>query len=390
MKKALLSIVAVGVIAWVGLWGFSRMKENQSASKAWPGNLGPLDAAAQRFPAAEQSPGATKLVQLAAAADIDMAQRTRETAVKPSDDPKVSASRTVLGEYLKAQFERSGDAIDAPPPAAAQYLAQHDAALSAVRDHLLSGAPIVWETKLREGFNAPIPNLVGQMHLHRAFAARALDKARQNDPGAWNELRASWELNRGLWKRPDLLSILIALATTRMDAAAARKMPLPVPEWFREEQAFDPLAAMAASQQAESWTIHHTMPGKRTLRDLLSAPFYAFQGADAIEVMRNYTAEALRSNACDADSAQFATARASLMTQNAAVPNLIQAWHRAMRYRAESEATERILQMRAGQRLTVSSRCSDGSWQLTPNGMKFSRDIKVAPQGINFPLEYVR
>jgi hypothetical protein len=147
---------------------------------------------------------------------------------------------------------------------------------------------------------------------------------------------------------------------------------------------------MAASQQAESWTFHHASPGKRTLRDLLSAPLYMFQAADAIDTMRNYTAEALRSNACDADSTQFATARASLTTQNAAVPNLIQAWHRAMRYRAESEATERVLQLRAGQKLTVNSQCADGTWQLTPNGMKFSREISVPPPGIRFPLEYVR
>ena len=36
-----------------------------------------------------------------------------------------------------------------------------------------------------------------------------------------------------------------------------------------------------------------------------------------------------------------------------------------------------MLQLRAGQKLTVNSRCSEGTWQLTANGMKFSHDIRV-------------
>jgi hypothetical protein len=359
-------------------------KETRAAQLAWAG-LGSVDGVPQRFPAAKPSAGAAKLVALAAAVHIDFGPRdpARSAASKPLSE--------AISEYLKAQLERGGDAIDAPPPFVATYLADNEKALDAVRDHLLSGAPVTWESNVREGFDAPIPNLLGHMQLQRILAARALDKARRNDPAAWNELRASWELNRGLWNRPDLISILIALATTRMSNAAARKMPLPAPAWLDETFDFDYLHAMAASQQAEAWTIRHATPGQRSIGDMVRAPWYAQQGADALATFRTYTDAAVRAKACDADSSQFAIARAAMtQTNNVAVPNLIGAWHRLMRFRAELEATERVLQLRAGQTPSPQSQCSDGTWQVTANSIKFSKDVKVPPPGIRFPLEYVR
>jgi hypothetical protein len=385
MKKALLFVVAVVVLVaggWFAALRYYEARETRAAQVAWVG-LGSVDAAPQRFPDVNQSAGATKLVELAAAAQLDLAprERARNLAAKP-----VTAA---LSKYLKAQFERGGDAIDAPPPLPAKYLADHEKALDAVRDHLLSGAPISWETNLRAGFDAPIPNLLGHMNLQRILAVRALDKARRNDPAAWDELRASWELNRGLWNRPDLISSLIALASSRMSNAAARKMPLPAPAWLNETYAFDYLGAMAASHQAEAWMIRHAMPGRGPMK--VRAPWYAHQSADALDVLRTYTDAAVRSKACDADGSQFATARAAMtQTNNVAVPNLIGAWHRLMRFRAELEATERVLQLRAGETPSPQSQCSDGAWQVTANSIKFSKDVKVPPPGIRFPLEYVR
>jgi len=394
MKKALLSVVAVVILAfigWLAFLGYATRQEHRAADVGWPSSLGLLDEVPKRFPDAEQSAGATKLVQLASAAHLELRPRERMGSVatpKPGDVNVIA--RKAIGEYVKTQFERSGDAIDAPPPPAAQYLAENEAALNAVRDHLLSGAPIVWETKLSRGFNAPIPNLSGLINLQKVLAARALDKARRNDAAAWDELHASWELNRGVWHRPDLISILIAIASTRMSNAAARKMPLPAPDWLRETYTFDYVGAMAASQQAEAWMIHHAKPGRLTVKDVLRLPSYRLQGAEYLDVMRKYTTEAVRSRACDSISPQFDPARRSLVTMHLAIPNLISAWHRLIRFRAELEATERVLQLRAGQTPSAKSQCSDGTWQVTSNGIKFSRDVKVPPPGIRYPLEYAR
>lgn len=383
MKKALLFVVAVVVVVvggWFLAWRYYASTEAHAGKVAWAG-LGAVDSVPQRFPEGKQSAGATKLVSLASAVHIDFGSRSS------ASKPLVEA----ISNYLKTQLECGGDAIDAPPPLVAQYLADNEKALDAVRDHLLSGAPVAWETSVRRGFEAPIPNVSGHMNLQKVLAARALDKARRNDPAAWDELHASWELNRGLWTRPDLISILIALTTTRMSNAAARKMPLPAPAWLSETYSFDYLGAMAASQQAEAWMIQHATPGKRSIGDVVRAPWYAHQGADALDMLRNYTEAAVRSKACDADSSQFATARAAMTTtNNMAIPNITAAWHRLMRFRAELEATERVLQLRAGQTPSPQSQCSDGTWQVTANSIKFSKDVRVPPPGIRFPLEYAR
>jgi len=397
MRKALYSVAAVVVlvvISWFVYLAYSRTKEGNAAAAAWPSNLGPVENAVNRYPDTEQSAGATKLVLLAKAAQLELAPRERPRKfekIVPDADSKTKAIRTAIGDYVKAQFERSGDAIDPLPPLAARYLAENEAALNAVRDHLLSGAPIVWETKFREGMDAPIPNLVGHMHLQKILAARALDKARRNDPAAWDELHASHELNRSLWSRPDLVAIIVATAVSRMSNGAARKMPLPAPAWLDEAFTFDYAAAMAGAQHADAWTIHHLPVGHLTWRDVLRESENRAQEAIYLNTMRSYTAEALKSKACDADGPEFAAARAAITSNELlAIPNLVGAWHRVMRFRAELEATQRVLQLRAGQAPSTQSQCSDGTWQVTANGIKFTRVINVPPPQIRYPLEYAR
>jgi hypothetical protein len=394
MRKALLAVVALVVIVvggWFAVRAYATTREHRAAAVVWPAHLGSLAEVPKRFPDTEQSEGATKLIALANAAHVDLAPRVRSQTPETKRDP-MQATRKAIGEYVQAQLERSGDAIDAPPPAVAQYLAENAAALDAIRDHVLSGAPIVWESKLSKGWDAPIPNLAGHMTLQKIFAARALDKARSKDASAWEDLRASWRWNRGLWSRPDLISLLIALASSRMTNAAACKMPLPAPAWLGETFTFDYAGPMAAAQQADAWIIHRGAERSLPWREKLREAEYRRQSAEYLDVMRTYTDEALKSKACDAASPEFATARASLSASKelAAIPNLVAVWQRLIRFRAELEATERVLQLRAGQMLTVNSRCSDGTWQLTPNGMKFSRAINVTAPQLNVPLAYTR
>ena len=387
MKKVILSLVTIAVLTVITVLFFGYSKGNEAAKREWPANLGALDAVPKRYPAAEQSAGATRLVQLASGASIELRPRTKGNDItRRESDNRRSAVRKSINDYIRVQFERSAHTIDAPPAPVAEYLAANNVPLDDTRDHLLSGAPIVWETKIAEGFEQPIPNLLGHMDLHRALMARAFDKARNNDPGAWDDLRASWELNRGLWRRPDLISILIALATTRMTNAAARKMPLPVPGWFDELRTYDHVSAMAASQQAEAWTIRNAKPGQRSFGDYVRWPLWAWQEAQAITLLQKYTTEVLHANACDIDSLQFKTARSSFINEHVALPNMLGAWQRMMRFRAEREATDRILQLRAGETPSAKSACSDGTWQVTANSIKFSRDIKVPPPGIKYPL----
>ena len=50
-------------------------------------------------------------------------------------------------------------------------------------------------------------------------------------------------------------------------------------------------------------------------------------------------------------------------------------WQRAGRFRAEREATEKILEIRSGRVPSPVSQCSDGMWIVTPGHIRFSKKI---------------
>lgn len=299
--------------------------------------------------AAEQSADATKLVQLAAAADIEL----RPGAAHPNDAANLER-REAFDRYLRAQLERSGDSIDAPPPAVAKYLADNAADIDAIRDHLLGGTKIAWDARKTE----PMPHHYGHLQLQRVLIARALDKARTGDAAAWEDLRASWQLNLPLWERPEILTALVALSASRMSNAAMRKMPLPAPSWVSQTFTFAYEDAMARALEGDGYA-----------------------------ELRALAERARRVSACDGASPQFAELRAGLAQP---APNLIGGWERVMRFRAERELTERVLQMRAGETPRAQSLCADGSWNVTPTSIAFTREIDVPSPGIRYPLRYAR
>ena len=348
MKKLLGWTAALGAAACLILWGGSSLIADNYAGREWPLGLGTLDSVPARFPASQQNEPATKLVALASAAQIDVAPVvTRRRAARSSN----VAARLAIADYTKKELARPG-AIDAPPPAVVNLLAATATTMDAVRDHLLSSQPVVWPVDVTKGFDGPMPNLLGHMHIQRLLIARALDKARVGDPAAWEELHASWQLNRGLWGRPDLMSNLIAVASTRMANDAARKMPRPAPAWLAEMRTFDYVRPMAAAHQAEAYAYEHgARAGSRSVRSFLAAPLLRLQALAGAETMRLYVTAAVSADTCDTESAKFAVARAIIMTpprswlpiRMFAMPNILGAWDRMLKMRCEIAATQRAV-----------------------------------------------
>lgn len=354
-----LALVVVGIGAAL-YFGRSRV-ETGAANRPWPLGLGKVADAPKYFPVTKDNAEATKLIALAAKANVDLgAARGRRGGV--SED-----LREELGKYTSVQLERSGDAIDAPPPDIARYLTGNAATLDEIRTLALSGTPIVFAADPAHDFmkERSGPNLFALQYLQRTFVVRALDAARGGNAAAWDELRAAWELTRPLWRRPDPEAVLAGMTAARMVNAAARKMPLPPPAWFREVFTFDYDRAYVAAQLAQAW---------RNKQPALN------------ERLRGMAEEVLRAKACDAASPQFEAVREKLGGR--ATPSLVSGWERLLRFRAEREATERVLQIRAGQTPSRESQCSDGSWEVTPKSFRFTRDIESEYPAYDYPLEY--
>ena len=378
MKRVLIGTVVAVVCVYGGSWLAVAGMKQRYVSRTWPDNLGTLAGVAQRYPDMETNAAATTLTKLTGQLGISTVPEVKQTS------PDYEAIKEPLNTYYRAELERVGDRLQPAPANVAAYLAQHDAQLNAIRDHIVTAGPIRWVQHFQLGHDAPIPNLLGQMTLTKLFTARALAKSANHDATAWNDLHAVWLLDRELWHRPELISQLIALAGTRMVNASAAKMPLPVAPWFHEVQSFDYDHNFAASYQAEAWmTSRAPMHG-------IQRPFYDACALDAAETMRQWTNELASKNSCDLNPVQQMNIASWNMLGKVALPNLTGAWQRFARFGAELEATDKILAMRSGEMPSTATRCSDGTWSVNDLGVQFSRDIAVPPPGIKYPLVYNR
>lgn len=392
MKKVILIAIAVPLVGWALLAGTAMVVARTLAARPWPNGLGSIRDVPARYPERNaDTPAALALTRLAGPLGVDLKPRDGGRFVPtPPSRSDYKAIEKPLHDYLEAQLVRTSNAIDPPPPLLVGYFADRHMELDAVRTYLLSGPPIAWKTQLSRGFEAPIPNLLGHMELSRLFVADALLKARDNDARAWDDLHAIWMVDVGLRSRPDLISQLIAVASSRMVNAAAAKLPLPEPAWLGEVHAYDYRKSVVASMQAEAWAWTH-LPALRG--GWLARPYVQLSAADAAEHVRAAFVKISGSNACDVDEAALMNAfTASIPRWNVlartAIPNISSVWQRVSRVTPEVELTEKVLQLRGGRTPNGDSRCSDGQWLVSASAVKFSKPLRTPKTGISYPLEY--
>src|SRR5688572_11439313 len=201
MKQALIVVVvAITLAAWFFLWFRNEGAVETSAARPWPGGMGPLDTASNRWPSLKANEASVKLTELAKAL--------------PKSD--------VLDDFVEHEIAR-GELTIGNPPALPE--------VSAIRELLLR-EPIVWERRL-EFDDTVVAAMRGvQMRVARALVANALTKAHANDVTAWEDLHAAWKLARSLEDHPQMMAQTAVLTMARMINAVAWKMPLPTPAWL--------------------------------------------------------------------------------------------------------------------------------------------------------------
>lgn len=334
MKKALVAVVALALVVWVLSWFRNPQAVAVSGAKEWPGGLGTLESVAARYPEVTANEAATQLMQVG--------------GKLPQDGP--------VTEFVGREMARGELAIGEPPAIPE---------VTALRDLLLRGT-IVWprpsgggdigdqETTARRGV---------QMTVARALLADAYVKARANDPAAWDDLHAIWNLAQSLEEQPQMMAQTAALSMVRMVNAAAWKMPLPVPEWFDEVQRRDmvrPLLEAFQYQTAAYWD---------------DSLFPSKWQADGVEHDRRIAVSIAGQTGCDVSTAV-----------NRHGSDLTSVWRRAFRYRAEREATANALRIRGGEPIDGKSVCSGGNWSFDGTTLRFNQTIATAPPDTPMPL----
>ncbi|HEX2836476.1 MAG TPA: hypothetical protein VHW00_25950 [Thermoanaerobaculia bacterium] len=334
MKKALIAVAAVALLAWVISWFRAPQAVATSAAKPWPGGMGTLESVADRFPPIQANAASAKLAALANAL------------------PK----NEVADEYARREIAR-GDLHIGEPPTLPD--------VSAMRELVLR-EPIVWGRESGIDHQVTMDMRGVQMRAARALVASALAKARHSDPHAWDDLHAVWNLARALEPHPQVMAQTAALSIARMLNAVAWKLPLPAPAWFREVQQRDnvrPLLDAYQFQTAEYWRDGARMFPTKWL-------------ATSVEHDRQIAEELFAATQCDVNT-----------RMNELGPDLTSVWHRAFRYRAEREATANALRVREGKPIETKSMCSDGTWSLDDGTtLRFSRDIAAGATEKPMPL----
>jgi hypothetical protein len=384
MKKLAIAVIVAAVLGWLIVMLLSSDTRRSKTTGEWPMGLGALETVPKRYPNRATTAGAHELERLAAQAGIRFIGR------------ESWRGQDAIGAYLQRQYARADASIDPAPPLGD--------AIAPLREHLLSGREIAWESAIERGQRAPLPNVRAHLQVGRLLAASALERARRGDAGGWDDLHAAWNLSHVLWRRPEILSGLIALAIDRNVIIAARKMPRPAPAWFDEVRTFDFRKAMMAATQGETYRIgmafRHAAERddesqnwlRRVIDRSVKDPYFEIARADFLAYQRE-TADLIAAvDTCAFDAKEFARKRAKALpwwnaVARVAMPNIYGMWQRVFRVRAEVELTEHALGLRSG----PSSQCRDGQWIVTPDVVKFSRPVPVdGPASAATPLEFRR
>jgi hypothetical protein len=334
MKKLLLFVAAIALLAWVVSWFRTPGAVATSGAKPWPGGLGPLGSAAARFPPLPANAASVKLTLLAKALP-------KGEAVDGFVQREISRGEIVIGE----------------PPALPD--------VAAVRELLLH-EQVMWQRDAQMGGGADsTAQRTAQMTAARALVASALARARARDARAWDDLRAVWNLARTLDGHPQMMAQTAALSMLRMINAVAWKMPLPAPPWLADLQQRDAVQPLVEAFQVQ--TSSYWNDGSRI--------FPTKMLADSVDHDRRIAEGLLGMRQCDVS-----------VPMNDLGTDLSSVWRRAFRYRAEREAAANALRVREGKPIEAHSRCSDGGWTFDGTTLRFSRPIATAPPDRPMPL----
>jgi hypothetical protein len=328
MKKVLVGVAVIALVIWVISWFRAPDAVATSAARSWPGGMGTLHAAADRSTPQQANEASVKLAALANAL------------------PKNEA----VDEFVRREIAR-GELIIGGVPAVPD--------VSAIRDLLLR-EPVIWQH--REGIgggNDANAERTVQLTVARGLVARALAKARANDPASWEDLHAAWKLARSLDGHQQMMAQTAALTAARMINAVAWKMPLPAPAWLGELQARDNVRPLLEAFQHQ--TASYTDDGLRI--------FPTKSLAASVDHDRSIAEELFRETRCDVNA-----------RENELGTDLRFVWRRAFRYRAEREATANALRVREGKPIETASRCSDGGWSFDGTTLRFRREIATSAQ----------
>lgn len=268
----ILAVVLLGVGPLVVLAitiDFLAADRSQTVRLGWDTSLGSWEAVMRRFPATRANALALELERQAATLGIDLAPNHlhRAPAVPEARKAVDQLKRQVFGRYSSEQLEQvQRGRLDAPPPLLVDYIGTYERVIEDLCRRLTRGDLAVWESDLSRLIAAPLPNLAGQLDLHKLLVSVALAQLHAGDtPRALRSVEASWNLSRSLRDSPLLISQLIYIAATRLQIGVLRHVRDLPDDWIARLREHDLRRSFITALKVEGWIWLHVdtrpMPG---------------------------------------------------------------------------------------------------------------------------------
>ena len=258
---AALALGLLAVFAVLALGTFAALRV-RIAEHRWNEALGSPEELVERWPSRAANASALEAERLARELGIDLVPFSASRG-RPSAAQREAFQTLKLGAALWSwwwlQLERAERGrIDAPPPELVAFLESHGTELEALRRQLVEGGVPLWETDSSKLDGSSLPNLLGQIDLHKLFAATALaELARGDRRAALGALEASYRLAGSLRDSPQLIGQLVFIAATRFQVGVLRHLPDPPVEWIERLEANHHRRTFLTAMRYEGWVLMH-------------------------------------------------------------------------------------------------------------------------------------
>ncbi len=353
-------------LVWLAAGSYRAASRERSVEAGWEVSLGSLGDIARRFPPHPSNEAARALQESSQALGIELRPRG-ELPDDESSRPKKSewdGVRAPFEKWVDGQAAKTEGLPEPPPAPVAAFFAAHAAGIDRVEALLLAGPAPEWAVDLSKLYAAPVPNVSGQMQLVRLLVGRAEARAAAKDARAEESLRAAYALTGSLRGRPEIVSQLVSIASTRLELAAVRRIPVDPPAWRERLKTLDPRAAMLLSWKREAWTQREAAARLRARRigaGSLGGRVAAWIGswrsrvasAAYVDAWRSASEIAAKSPVEDAEAKGLTEAFQESLVRNGeralpavAVPNLINSWRWANILAVEIRKTDEALAAR--------------------------------------------
>lgn len=379
-----LFLVAI-VLLWVILAVSAHVAANEAADAQWPDGLGTIRDVPRRYPAHPTTPAARHLIEMVAGIGVQLGAKDEEVLQTPNSDE----FNTQVTDFVYAQLLKPDDAVDAPPAEVETFTYSREEWFTAIGRYINESAPAIGWREDIDAFPRPYPAVGAHLQLARLLAANALLKSRRGDASGWEEVHAIVLLARSLMRRGDMYCVSAGLSNIRLANGVARKLPPPVPAWWKEVDDIDARRALVAASQADTWSWWNWVSKGRSRSVITSMIFAPYLDASLVNLLRQRRGgaeELAAGHSCVFDVKEF-NERWRLGSWNffrrarTAESGTGVDYQRAAVFDYERSAVERVDAIKEHRPWPAHSRCEDGTWVYAGGELRFSANVPLDPPG---------